>query len=98
MRTVLDLHMLAGQLKQADEREPHFDEELNPYLFETVLPMLEQGKVTLSQIALNEFDSEDPLTILRYYDWKNDLFREMFSLNNRICEIPPVCTKARAFL
>ena len=32
MRKVLDLGELHKQLRQTEEHEPHFDEELNPYL------------------------------------------------------------------
>ena len=31
MRKVLDLGELHKQLRQTEEHEPHFDEELNPY-------------------------------------------------------------------
>ena len=41
MRKVLDLGELHKQLRQTEEHEPHFDEELNPYLLDTVLPQLE---------------------------------------------------------
>ena len=37
MRKVLDLGELHKQLRQTEEHEPHFDEELNPYLLDTVL-------------------------------------------------------------
>lgn len=98
MRSVLDLHALVSQLRQAKEHEPQFDEELNAYLLYTVVPMLEQGEVTLDQIDLNEFDEEDPFTILRYFDWKGELSRDMYRINDRLCQIPPACIKARAFL
>ena len=37
MRKVLDLGELHKQLRQTEEHEPHFDEELNPYLLDTCL-------------------------------------------------------------
>lgn len=93
----LNLEALISQLREVEENEPQFDEEVNPYLLNTVVPMLHKA-VSLDQIDLNEFDEEDPLTILRYFGWKNDLSRKMYQLNSRLCQIPPACVKARAFL
>ena len=45
MRKVLDLGELHKQLRQTEEHEPHFDEELNPYLLDTVLPQLEGERI-----------------------------------------------------
>ena len=52
MRKVLDLGELHKQLRQTEEHEPHFDEELNPYLLDTVLPQLEGEE----PIRLEEID------------------------------------------
>ena len=51
MRKVLDLGELHKQLRQTEEHEPHFDEELNPYLLDTVLPQLE-GEVHNPRLLL----------------------------------------------
>ena len=52
MRKVLDLGELHKQLRQTEEHEPHFDEELNPYLLDTVLPQLEgEEPIRLEQIG-----------------------------------------------
>ena len=68
MRKVLDLGELHKQLRQTEEHEPHFDEELNPYLLDTVLPQLEgEEPIRLEQIDFDQFDEEDPFTILDYY-------------------------------
>ena len=94
----LNLETLISQLREVDENEPRFDEEVNPYLLNTVVPMVLHETLTLDQIDLDQFDEEDPLTGLRYFEWKNDLSRDMYRLNSRLCQIPPACTKARAFL
>ena len=61
MRKVLDLGELHKQLRQTEEHEPHFDEELNPYLLDTVLPQLEgEEPIRLEQIDFDQFDEEDP--------------------------------------
>lgn len=71
MRKVLDLGELHKQLRQTEEHEPHFDEELNPYLLDTVLPQLEgEEPIRLEQIDFDQFDEEDPFTILDYYYWR----------------------------
>ena len=68
MRKVLDLGELHKQLRQTEEHEPHFDEELNPYLLDTVLPQLEgEEPIRLEQIDFDQFDEEDPFTILRHF-------------------------------
>lgn len=65
MRKVLDLGELHKQLRQTEEHEPHFDEELNPYLLDTVLPQLEgEEPIRLEQIDFDQFDEEDPFTML----------------------------------
>lgn len=94
----LDLNALNIQLRQVKACEPQFDEELNPYLLNTVVPMLGQGKLTLRQIDFDKFDEEDPFTILRYFEWKNDLSRDMCQINSSLCQLPPACTKVRVFL
>ena len=59
MRKVLDLGELHKQLRQTEEHEPHFDEELNPYLLDTVLPQLEgEEPIRLEQIDFDQFDEE----------------------------------------
>ena len=78
MRKVLDLGELHKQLRQTEEHEPHFDEELNPYLLDTVLPQLEgEEPIRLEQIDFDQFDEEDPFTILDYYYWRENLCNTM---------------------
>lgn len=94
----LDLNALSSQLRQVEACEPQFDGEVNLYLLNTVVPMLEQGKLTLGQINLDEFDEEDPYTILNYFEWKDMLSRDMRQINRSLCQQPPACAKVRAFL
>ena len=90
MRKVLDLGELHKQLRQTEEHEPHFDEELNPYLLDTVLPQLEGEE----PIRLEQID----FTILDYYYWRENLCNTMRHINRRISDILPSCVKTRAFL
>lgn len=99
MRKVLDLGELLKHLRQTEEHEPHFDEVLNPYLLHTVLPQLESEEpIRLEQIDFDQFDEDDPFTIIRYYCWKEDLCRNMHRINKRISNVLPSCVKTRAFL
>ena len=99
MRKVLDLGELHKQLRQTEEHEPHCDEELNPYLLDTVLPQLEgEEPIRLEQIDFDQFDEEDPFTILDYYYWRENLCNTMRHINRRISDILPSCVKTRAFL
>lgn len=94
----LDLDALVSQFREVEENEPQFDEKVNSYLLESVVPMVMHGTVTLDQIDLDQFDEEDPHVILRYFGWKEDLSQKLCELNSRLCKVPPACTKARAFL
>lgn len=99
MRKVLDLGELCKQLRQAEEYEPQFDKELNPYLFHTVLPQLEgEEPLRLEQIDFDQFDEDDPFTIIDYYYWQESLCSKMRQINRRISNILPSCVKKRAFL
>ena len=99
MRKVLDLGELHKQLRQTEEHEPHFDEELNPYLLDTVLPQLEgEEPIRLEQIDFDQFDEEDPFTILDYYYWRGKIFYKKRPHNKRVFRILPSCVKTRAFL
>ena len=61
MRKVLDLGELHKQLRQTEEHEPHFDEELNPYLLDTVLPQLE-GEEPISSTKRTRSQSSTIIT------------------------------------
>lgn len=100
MRKVLDLGELHKQLRQTEEHEPHFDEELNPYLLDTVLPQLEgEEPIRLEQIDFDQFDEEDPFTILDYYYWRENLCNTMRHINRRISDILAVlCENQSVFI
>ena len=99
MRAKLDLRVLCRELRQTEEREPQFDEELNPYLFHIVLPRLEcEETVKLKEIDLSAFDAEDPGTILEYFDWKEEVKNDVHRMTGRLCDQNPVPAKTRSFL
>ena len=47
MRAKLDLYVLCQELRQVEERETQFIEELNAYLFHTVFPGWSVGKLSI---------------------------------------------------
>lgn len=99
MRAKLDLYVLCRELRQVEEREPQFNEELNAYLFHTVLPRLERGEtVNLKEIDLSAFDTEDPGTILEYFDWKEELKNDVRRITGRLCDQKPRPAQTRSFL
>ena len=99
MRAKLDIHVLCWELRQAEEREPQFGEELNPYLLHTVLPRLEREEaVMLKEIDLSAFDAEDPGTILEYFDWKEKVKNDVHRMTGRLCDQNPAPSKMRSFL
>ena len=95
MRAKLDLYVLCRELRQVEEREPQFNEELNAYLFHTVLPRLERGEtVNLKEIDLSTFDTEDP----EYFDWKEELKNDVRRITGRLCDQKPRPAQTRSFL
>lgn len=99
MSLSLNVKALCSQLRETAEHEPSFDEELNPYLMDTILPQLTQGKlITLKEICFDQFDEEDPLAIMAYMGWQRNLKRELTQINENIHKISPSYIKVRTFL
>lgn len=99
MKAILDLYTLRQELRQAEEREPQFDVELNPYLLHTVIPRLEREEaIKLSEIDLSAFDADDPGIIIDYFKWREDLQYSLSRLTGRLCEKKPMPAKVRSFL
>lgn len=99
MRVALDLGELCRQLRQAEEHELQFDEELNPYLFHTVLSRVwDEEPIRLEEIDFDQFDQEDLITIIDYYEWHDKLCYKIRRINRELVDILPACAKHRAFL
>lgn len=99
MNMRLDLDVLHHELRQLKEQEPQYEQELNPYLMNTILPRLEcEESVALGEIDFEQFDEEDLLILIDYFDWWERLQYPISSLNRRLREIPPSSIKTRAFL
>ena len=65
MNMRLDLDVLHHELRQLKEQEPQYEQELNPYLMNTILPRLErEERVALGEIAVDQFDEEDLLILI----------------------------------
>ena len=99
MNMHLDLDVLHYELKQLKDQEPQYEQELNPYLMDTILPSLEREEsVKLGEIDFEQFDEEDLLILIDYFDWWEGLQYPIYSFNRRLREIPPSSIKTRAFL
>lgn len=95
----LNLDTLHDKLRQVKEQEPQYEQELNPYLMNTILPRLEREEcVELGEIDFEQFDEEDLLILIDYFDWWEGLQYPICSLNRRLREIPPSSIKTRTFL
>lgn len=99
MKKVLNLFQLSCYLRQLEESEERFGEPLNPYLMQVVIPALKrEAPLTIGDIDFDEFDADDPYTVLRYYNWSEKLREELRAMADRICEIRPTSAKKRSFL
>ena len=99
MKVQLDLDVLHHELRQLKEQEPQYEQELNPYLMDTILARLEhEESVALGEIDFEQFDEEDLLILIDYFNWWEGLQYPIYSLNRRLREIPPSSVKTRAFL
>ena len=99
MKVQLDLDVLHHELRQLKEQEPQYEQELNPYLMDTILPRLEhEESVALGEIDFEQFDEEDLLILIDYFNWWEGLQYPIYSLNRLLREIPPSSVKTRAFL
>lgn len=94
----------SAQIPIADFQRPlcqqlQYEQELNPYLMDTILPRLEREEsVELGEIDFDQFDEEDLLILIDYFDWWERLQYPICSLNRRLREIPPSSIKTRVFL
>lgn len=99
MNIRLDLDVLHHELRQLKEQEPQYEQELNPYLMNALLPRLEREEsVKLDEIDFEQFDEEDLFILIDYFNWWERLQYPIFSLNRRLSEIPPSSIKTKAFL
>ena len=99
MNMRLDLDVLHHELRQLKEQEPQYEQELNLYLMDTILPRLEREEsVELGEIDFEQFDEEDIFILSDYFNWWERLQYSMCSLNRRLREIPPSSVKTRVFL
>lgn len=99
MNMQLDLDVLHHELRQLKEQEPQYEQEPNPYLMDTILPRLEREEsVELGEIDFEQFDEDDLLILIDYFDWWEGLQYTICSLNKHLRKIPPSSIKTRAFL
>ncbi len=101
MPAVLDIAALAEELRQTAETlvDQKDREEVNPYLLETILPMLERGDhPRLRDIDFEQFELYDPPGLVGYLRECGQREYQLTQLNKPLCGLSPVCVKKRAFL
>ncbi len=101
MPAVLDIAALAEELRQTTETlvEQKALEGVNPYLLETILPMLERGDYPcLRDIDFDQFELYDPPGLAGYIQERGQREYQLTQLNKPLCGLSPVCVKKRAFL
>ena len=101
MSAFTDLALLAGLLREApetlvDEKE---QEDVSPYLLETILPMLAKGCYPrLRDIDFEQFELYDPPELVGYMEKRDRRESQLRQLNQALCETVPACVKERTFL
>lgn len=101
MPAFTDLALLSGLLREApetlvDEKER---EDISPYLFETILPMLAKGDYPrLRDIDFEQFELYDPPRLVGYMEKRGRRESQLRQLNQTLCDTVPVCVGERAFL
>lgn len=101
MPSVIDLTTLAREVHEAPETlvDQEDREDISPYMFEVILPMLARGKYPLLRdIDFDQFDQRDPARLAGYMQDRNRRAGELTWLNRGLCGLEPAWVTARAFL
>lgn len=101
MPYVLDLKQVAESLQEAQESS-EMDEaraDINPYLLEVLLPLLNQGRYPLlKDIDFDAFDMEDGPNLVYFLEESERIQYRLEGLNRKLGELLPYCPPTRAFL
>jgi len=101
MPVTIDFNALARELREMPETQ--VDEEdisdVNSYLLNTILPMLERWEFPLlSEIDFEQFEQRDPARLVGYIEETNRREYKLTEFNSHICHLAPACVTSRAFL
>ena len=101
MPAFTDLALLAGLLREATETlvDEKDQENVSPYLLETILPMLAKGCYPrLRDIDFEQFELYDPPQLVEYLQKRSCREYQLTQMNQTLCKTVPVCVKDRTFL
>ena len=101
MPAVIDFAVLAAQLREAPETlvDQESREDISPYMFEVILPMLARGEYPLLRdIDYEQFDQRDPARLAGYMEDRGRRTSELTCLNGNLCGLEPAWVNTRAFL
>lgn len=101
MSAVIDFNALAKELHEVPETlvDQEDREDISPYMFEVILPMLVQGEYPLlREIDFEQFEQRDPARLAGYIQDRDRRVYELTSINKNLCHLTPTCVKTRAFL
>lgn len=97
----IDFTSLVRELREAPETFVDLEdrEDISPYMFEFILPMLlRQEFPLLKDIDFEQFEQRDPARLAGYMQERDRREYELTSLNRNLCLLSPTCVKTRAFL
>lgn len=101
MSAVIDFNALTKELHEVQETlvDQEDREDISPYMFEVILPMLAQGEYPLlREIDFEQFEQRDPARLAGYIQDRDRRVYELTSINESLCHLKPTCVKSRAFL
>lgn len=104
MPSVIDLTTLARKLREApetlvDQEDRKDREDISPYMFEVILPMLAREEYPLLRdIDFDQFEQRDPARLAGYMQDRGRRRSELTWLNRGLCGLEPAWVTVRAFL
>lgn len=101
MPAAIDIAALAEELREAQETlvDQEDREDISPYMFEVILPMLVRGEYPLLRdIDYDQFDQRDPARMAGYMQDRGRRVSELTWLNRGLCDLKPAWANTRAFL
>ena len=101
MPAILDLTALSRRLREADEDpvSQRAREEVNPYLLETVVPLLERESFPrLTDIDFDAFDQYDPQRLAYYFQELGRRAYRFRTYTEKLCGAAPAWAHTRTFI
>ncbi len=101
MAATIDFAALAAELREVPETlvDQKERENISPYMFEVILPMLARGEYPLLRdIDYEQFSQCDPARLAGDMEDRRCRVSELTYLNSSLCGLEPAWAHTRAFL